>query len=155
MAIRPRMHQPKASELKPEWHVIDAEGQTLGRISSDIARLLQGKHRSTYVPYMNTGDFVVVINAEKVEVTGNKREQKIYYSHSGYHGGLKEIKLQQLLDSHPDRVIKQSVKGMLPKNIPGRKMLSRLIVYAGETHPHKAQVNWTEKSKEQEQDISN
>ena len=155
MAIRPRMHQPKASELKPEWHVIDAEGQTLGRISSDIARLLQGKHRSSYVPYMNTGDFVVVINAEKVEVTGNKREQKIYYSHSGYHGGLKEIKLQQLLDSHPDRVITKSVKGMLPKNIPGRKMLSRLKVYAGETHPHKAQVNWTEKSKELEQDISN
>ncbi|MEC9277886.1 MAG: 50S ribosomal protein L13 [Chloroflexota bacterium] len=155
MAIRQRMHQPKASELKPEWHVVDAKGQTLGRICSDIARLLQGKHRSSYVPYMNTGDFVVVINAEKIEVTGNKREQKKYYSHSGYHGGLKEISLQQLLDSHPDRVIRQSVKGMLPKNIPGRKMLSRLKVYAGETHPHEAQVNWTEKSKELQQDKSN
>ena len=141
MAIKQKMEQPSKNELKPDRHVVDAEGKTLGRISSEIAVLLQGKHKPGYVPYLNTGDYVVVVNAEKIHVTGKKIEQKKYYRHSGYHGGLKETNLQQMLDKHPDRVIKQSVKGMLPKNVPGRRMLGRLKVYAGSDHPHQAQVN--------------
>ena len=143
MAIRQKMYQPKSSELKPEWQVVDAEGKTLGRLSSEIATILQGKHRPGYVSYLNTGDYVVVINAEKIRVTGNKLEQKKYYRHSGYHGGLKETTLQELLATYPERVIQQSVKGMLPKNTPGKRMLSRLKVYGGENHPHGAQVNRT------------
>ena len=141
MAIKQKMEQPSKSELKPDWHVVDANGKTLGRISSEIAILLQGKHKPGYVPYLNTGDYVVVVNAKKIHVTGKKIEQKKYYRHSGYHGGLKETNLQQMLDKHPARVIKQSVKGMLPKNIPGRRMLGRLKVYEGSEHPHQAQVN--------------
>ena len=144
MAIKQKMEQPNISELKPDWHVVDAEGKTLGRISSEIAILLQGKHKPVYVPYLNTGDYVVVVNAEKIHVTGKKIEQKKYYRHSGYHGGLTERTLQQMLDKHPDRVIKQSVKGMLPKNIPGRRMLGRLKVYPGSEHPHQAQINSAE-----------
>ena len=143
MAIRQKMYQPKNSELKPEWQVVDAEGKTLGRLSSEIATILQGKHRPGYVSYLNTGDYVVVINAKKIRVTGNKLEQKKYYRHSGYHGGLKETTLQELLSTYPERVIQQSVKGMLPKNTPGKRMLSRLKVYGGENHPHGAQVNRT------------
>ena len=143
MAIRQKMYQPKNSELKPEWQVVDAEGKTLGRLSSEIATILQGKHGAGYVSYLNTGDYVVVINAEKIRVTGNKLEQKKYYRHSGYHGGLKETTLQELLSTYPERVIQQSVKGMLPKNTPGKRMLSRLKVYGGENHPHGAQVNRT------------
>ncbi len=141
MAIRQKMYQPKNAELKPEWRVVNADGKTLGRLSSEIAILLQGKHRAGYVPYLNTGDYVVVINAEKIRVTGSKLEQKKYYRHSGYHGGLKETTLQELLATYPERVIQQSVKGMLPKNTPGKRMLSRLKVYAGESHPHSAQVS--------------
>ena len=141
MAIRQKMYQPKNAELKPEWRVVNADGKTLGRLSSEIATLLQGKHRAGYVPYLNTGDYVVVINAEKIRVTGSKLEQKKYYRHSGYHGGLKETTLQELLTTYPERVIQQSVKGMLPKNTPGKRMLSRLKVYAGESHPHSAQVS--------------
>ena len=141
MAIRQKMYQPKNAELKPEWRVVNADGKTLGRLSSEIATLLQGKHRAGYVPYLNTGDYVVVINAEKIRVTGSKLEQKKYYRHSGYHGGLKETTLQELLVTYPERVIQQSVKGMLPKNTPGKRMLSRLKVYAGESHPHSAQVS--------------
>lgn len=149
MAIKPKMKQPTKGTLKPSWHVIDASAKTLGRISSEIAGLLQGKHKPEYVPYMNVGDYVVVINAEKIKVTGNKLEQKKYYRHSGYHGGLKENTLEELLAKHPDRVIKQSVKGMLPKNIPGRRMLSRLKVYAGGDHPHQAQININNPSQEE------
>ena len=141
MAIRQKMYHPKNAELKPEWRVVNADGKTLGRLSSEIATLLQGKHRVGYVPYLNTGDYVVVINAEKIRVTGSKLEQKKYYRHSGYHGGLKETTLQELLATYPERVIQQSVKGMLPKNTPGKRMLSRLKVYAGESHPHSAQVS--------------
>ena len=144
MAIRQKMYQPKNAELKPEWRVVNADGKTLGRLSSEIATLLQGKHRAGYVPYLNTGDYVVVINAEKIRVTGSKLEQKKYYRHSGYHGGLKETTLQELLVTYPERVIQQSVKGMLPKNTPGKRMLSRLKVYAGENHPHSAQVGRNE-----------
>jgi len=134
-------HRTRASDLSPVWHVIDAQGRTLGRLSTEIATLLQGKHKPTYVSYLNTGDFVVVVNAEKVRVTGKKLEQKVYYRHSGYHGGLKKQTLSELLAKTPTRVIKQAVKGMLPKNTVGRGMLSRLKLYAGESHPHAAQVN--------------
>ena len=130
----------RASDLKPEWHVIDAEGRTLGRLSSEIAVLLQGKHRPFYVPNLNTGDYVIVVNAEKVRVTGKKLEQKKYYRHSGYPGGLKEETLSQLLERTPTRAVKHAVKGMLPKNSVGRQMLSRLKLYAGSEHPHEAQV---------------
>ncbi len=123
------------------WHVVDAAGKTLGRLASEIAVLLQGKHNPAYVTYLNTGDFVVVINAEKVRVTGKKLEQKIYYRHSGYHGGLTEQTLSAVLEKHPTRVIRGAVKGMLPKNTLGRRMLSRLKVYAGGAHPHEAQTS--------------
>ena len=129
-----------ASDLEPAWHVIDAENRTLGRLSSEIAVLLQGKHKPSYVPYLNTGDFVVVVNAEKIHVTGKKLDQKFYYRHSGYHGGLKTQTLSKLLEKSPTQAISRAVKGMLPKNTLGRRMLSRLKVYAGDVHPHSAQV---------------
>jgi large subunit ribosomal protein L13 len=131
----------RASDIHPEWHLIDADGKTLGRMSSEIAVLLQGKHKPLYVPYLNTGDYVIVVNADKVKVTGKKLEQKMYYRHSGYPGGLKEQSLSRLLEKTPERVIVYAVKGMLPKNAMGRRMLSRLKVYAGNTHPHDAQIN--------------
>ena len=141
MAKNSQHYQTRASELKPEWHVIDAEERTLGRLASEIAVLLQGKHRPIYVPHLNTGDYVIVVNAEKIHVTGDKMAQKMYYRHSGYHGGLKEQTLADVLERTPIRVIKQSVKGMLPKSGLGRRMLSRLKLYAGPDHPHEAQVN--------------
>ena len=148
MATSGKTHTTRAADLNPEWHVIDAKDKTLGRLSSEIATLLQGKHKPIYVPHLNTGDYVVVINAEKVRVTGRKLEQKMYYRHSGYHGGLKERTLSQVLDKSPTRVIQQSVKGMLPKNALGRRMLGRLKLYAGEQHPHEAQVRAGRGSKE-------
>lgn len=140
MAVGYKPYQTKASELKPEWHVIDAQDKTLGRLSTEIAMLLMGKHKPIYVPNLNTGDYVIVVNAEKIRVTGNKLAQKMYYRHSGYHGGLKERTLQQMLDKTPTRVIRQSVKGMLPKNSMGRHMLARMKAYAGPDHPHEAQI---------------
>jgi large subunit ribosomal protein L13 len=140
MATGTKSYQTRASDLKPAWHVIDAEGQTLGRLASHISVLLQGKHKPIYVPYLNTGDFVVVINADKVRVSGRKMEQKLYRRHSGYHGGLREQTLTQLLAKHPTRAITLAVKGMLPHNTMGKHMLGRLKVYAGNTHPHQAQV---------------
>jgi len=134
-------YQTRASDLKPAWHVVDAEGKTLGRLSTEIAVLLQGKHKPSYVPYLNTGDFVIVTNAEKIRVTGKKLEQKIYYRHSGYPGGLTQQTLAEVLRKAPTRVIRRAVKGMLPKNTMGKHMLSRLKAYAGESHPHEAQVN--------------
>ncbi|MDP6402589.1 MAG: 50S ribosomal protein L13 [SAR202 cluster bacterium] len=140
MTASTKPYQPRASDLNPEWHVIDAEDKTLGRLASEIAVLLQGKHRPMYVPYLNTGDYVVVINAEKIRVTGKKLDQKVYYRHSGYPGGLKEITLSRLLDKTPTKALHHAVKGMLPKNIIGRRMLSRLKLYAGDSHPHDAQI---------------
>ena len=134
-------YRARASELEPAWHVIDAEGKILGRLSSEIAVILQGKHKPTYVSYMNTGDYVIVVNAGKVRVTGDKLSQKVYYRHSGYHGGLKEQRLEQLVQKAPTQAIKAAVKGMLPKNRLGRRMLSRLKLYAGDSHPHEAQLN--------------
>lgn len=144
-------YQTKASELNPDWHIVDADGKTLGRVCSEIAVLLQGKHKPIYVPYLNTGDFVIVLNAEKIHVTGNKLSQKMYYRHSGYHGGLTERTLSQVLDRNPDRVIKKAVKGMLPKNALGRKMLSRMKVYAGPVHPHEAQIKGSQPAQESEE----
>ena len=133
-------HVTRAKDLKPDWHFMDAQGKTLGHLASEIATLLTGKHKPMYVPHLLTGDYVVVTNAEKIRVTGNKLKQKLYYRHSGYHGGLKERTLAQMLERTPDRVIKQAVKGMLPKNTLGRKMLLRLKIYAGPDHPHQAQI---------------
>ena len=140
MTTSGKTYQTRAADLKPAWHVIDAQDRTLGRLSSEVAVLLQGKNKPLYVPYLNTGDFVIIINAEKIRVTGNKLKQKMYYRHSGYPGGLKEQTLAKVLEKTPTRVIKHSVKGMLPKNAMGRRMLSRLKLYAGDKHPHEAQV---------------
>ena len=139
-------YRVKKKDLVPGWSVVDAEGQTLGRLSSEIAGMLQGKHNPLYVRHMAAGDFVIVVNAEKIRVTGNKMSSKVYYRHSGYHGGLKEITLERMLETHPERVIRHAVKGMLPKNSLGRRMLKRLKAYAGPSHPHQAQVAGTEAS---------
>ena len=135
-----KTYSPKASEIVRQWHVIDASGQTLGRLSSKIAQLLKGKHKPYYVPHLDVGDYVIVVNAEKVRVTGDKLETKNYYRHSGYPGGLKEVTLGVQLRTRPERVIEHAVKGMLPHNSLGRAMFRKLKVYVGPTHPHQAQV---------------
>jgi large subunit ribosomal protein L13 len=129
----------KAVDVNPEWLLIDANGQTLGRIASVIASILRGKHKVNYAPNLDMGDFVVVINASKIVVSGNRLDDKMYRRHTGYPGGLIEIPLRTMLDKHPDRVIRYAVKGMLPKTKLGRKMLSKLKVYSGDSHPHEAQ----------------
>jgi large subunit ribosomal protein L13 len=137
----------KAKEIEPHWHVIDAEGRTLGRLATEVASILRGKHRPTFTPHMDHGDYVVVVNAEKVRTTGRKLQQKKYYRHTGYPGGLKELTLADMLDRHPERVIQQAVKGMLPHNRLGRRLLGHLKVYSGPDHPHEAQVNAGRRSK--------
>jgi large subunit ribosomal protein L13 len=129
----------KPAEVRREWYVVDAEGKTLGRLASELARRLRGKHRVQYTPHVDTGDYIVVINAEKVRVTGNKLQNKLYHRHTGYIGNLKTISLEKLLDKAPDRVISHAVKGMLPRNPLGRAMLKKLRVYAGPVHRHQAQ----------------
>jgi len=129
----------KPAEVKRDWYVIDAEGKTLGRMATEIARRLRGKHKAEYTPHTDTGDYIVVVNAEKVNVTGNKRQAKMYYRHSGYPGGLKQANFEIMIDNHPERVIELAVKGMLPKGPLGRAMYSKLKVYAGSEHPHAAQ----------------
>jgi large subunit ribosomal protein L13 len=121
------------------WYVVDAAGKTLGRLATQVAIRLRGKHKPEYTPHVDTGDFIVVINADKVKVTGNKSKDKIYYSHSGFPGGIKEISFEKLLAKHPTRVLEIAVKGMLPKNPLGRAMYRKLKVYAGTQHPHAAQ----------------
>jgi large subunit ribosomal protein L13 len=130
----------KASEIEREWFVVDAAGQTLGRLASQIAIILRGKHKTTYTPGMDVGDFVIVINADKVAVTGRKLEQKSYYRYTLYPSGLRETGLQKMLNTHPTRVIEFAVKGMLPKNRLGRAMIKKLKIYAGASHPHAAQL---------------
>ena len=125
--------------MEQKWLLVDAEGQTLGRMATAIATRLRGKHKAEYTPHVDTGDFVVVINADKVTVTGNKAKDKIYYSHSGFPGALKSISFEKLLEKAPERVIKLAVKGMLPRNSLGRAMFKKLKVYAGAEHPHTAQ----------------
>ncbi len=129
----------KPAEVERSWYVVDAEGQTLGRLATQIAVLLRGKHKTTYSPSVDCGDFVVVINAEKFRVTGRRMDQKMYYRHSGYPGGLSEISLRDQLIKHPTRPIELAVRGMLPKNKLGRKMFKKLKVYVGAEHPHEAQ----------------
>ena len=129
----------KLAEIKRDWYLVDAKDQTLGRLSSTIAQLLRGKGKSYYTPHMDMGDFVIVINAEKVKVTGNKESDKMYWRHSGYPGGLTEYNFASLREKHPDRLISKAVKGMLPSNKLGSKLLGHLKVYKGAVHPHAAQ----------------
>ena len=134
-----RTYVTKPAEIERSWYVVDAEGQTLGRLATKLATVLRGKHKPTYSPSVDAGDYVVVVNAEKIHVTGRRLDQKKYYRHSGYMGGLTEITLRQQLEDNPDRVITAAVKGMLPKNKLGRKMIKKMKVYAGPDHPHQAQ----------------
>lgn len=134
-----KTYVPKAGEITQEWVLVDASTQTLGRLASKIASVLLGKNKPNFTPGMDTGDFVVVINAEKVAVTGNKLNDKFYYSYSGYPSGMKEISLRDQLDKHPDRVIREAVWGMLPHNRFGRSLIKKLKVYRGSEHPHAAQ----------------
>jgi large subunit ribosomal protein L13 len=135
-----KTYSPKASEIVRQWHVIDASGQTLGRLATQIAQLLKGKNKVYYAPHMDTGDFVIVVNASKVHVTGDKLVEKIYYRHSGYPGGLHERTLGAQLERFPERVIEHAVRGMLPHNSLGRAMYRKLKVYGGPTHPHASQL---------------
>ena len=129
----------KPAEVQRDWFVVDATGKTLGRLSTEIAHRLRGKHKPVYTPHVDTGDYIVVVNAEKIRVTGNKRTDKMYHHHTGYIGSLKSISLEKLLATAPERVLQTSVKGMLPRGPLGRQMLSKLRVFAGPEHPHAAQ----------------
>ncbi len=135
-----KTYSARPADIERQWHLIDASDKTLGRMSTRIARLLMGKHKPMYTPNQDTGDFVVVINAQKVRVTGNKAKQKIYYRHSGYPGGLKSITLEKTMQTNPTRVIEHAVNGMLPHTRLGARMRKRLKVYAGDAHPHIAQI---------------
>jgi large subunit ribosomal protein L13 len=135
-----RTYNAKPGEVERRWYVVDAEGQTLGRLATRIADTLRGKNKAQYTPHVDTGDFVVVVNAEKIAVTGNKLDQKRYYRHSGYPGGLRSRTLREQLDRRPTEVIRTAVKGMLPKNRLARQQLNKLKVYAGPDHPHEAQA---------------
>ena len=134
-----KTYVPKPGDISHEWRLVDANGQNLGRLATQLASMLLGKDKPTFTPGVDTGDFVVVVNAERITVTGNKMEDKIYYRHSGYPGGLKEINLRDQLKKHPERVIQRAVWGMLPHNRFGRKIYKKLKVYAGPDHPHTAQ----------------
>src|SRR5713101_3001070 len=134
-----KTYNAKPGEVTREWYLVDADGQTLGRLATLIADVLRGKRKPVYTPHVDTGDFVVVINAEKIAVTGNKRAAKLYYRHSGYPGGLKSRTLAEMLDRRPEEVIRLAVKGMLPRNRLARKQLTKLKIYAGPEHPHEAQ----------------
>ncbi len=129
----------KPYEVARQWYVVDAQGQTLGRLATRVATVLRGKHKPVYTPHVDCGDYVIVVNADKINVTGQKLDQKIYYRHSGYPGGIKQVTLRRRLLTHPERVIESAVRGMLPKNRLGRKMFRKLKVYAGPDHPHEAQ----------------
>jgi large subunit ribosomal protein L13 len=134
-----KTYSAKPETVEQEWFIVDAEGKTLGRLASEVAYRLRGKHKPEYTPHVDTGDFIVIVNAEKIHVTGNKAKDKMYHHHTGYVGSLKSISFEKLIDKAPERVLQTAVKGMLPNNPLGRKMFSKLKVYAGETHPHAAQ----------------
>jgi large subunit ribosomal protein L13 len=134
-----RTYTPKSADVQRQWHVIDATDVVLGRLASHAAALLRGKHKPIYAPHIDTGDFVIIVNAEKVALSGKKLEQKRAYRHSGYPGGLRSVAYADLLSKHPERAVEKAVKGMLPKNTLGRKMFGKLKVYAGPDHPHQAQ----------------
>lgn len=143
--MKMKTYSQKASEIQRDWYVVDATDQTLGRFSTQIATILRGKHKPTFTPSMDGGDFVVVINCEKIRIAGRKADQKIYYRHTGYPGGLKETPYKMMLAKHPDRILRLAVKGMLPKNRIGRRLIVKLRIYAGPDHPHAAQQpkTWT------------
>jgi large subunit ribosomal protein L13 len=134
-----RTFSAKPAEVKPDWYVIDAEGKTFGRLATEVARRLRGKHKPEYTPHVDTGDYIIVINAEKIGVTGNKEKDKMYYHHTGYIGNLKSVSLGKLRKTFPDRIIRKAVEGMLPRNPLGRAMFKKLKVYAGSSHDHQAQ----------------
>jgi large subunit ribosomal protein L13 len=130
----------KKDQVDKAWFIVDAEGKVLGRLASEIARRLRGKHKPTYTPHTDTGDFIVVVNAEKIALTGNKAADKMYYHHTGYPGGIKSVSAEKLLQIKPEELLRSAVKGMLPKNTLGRAMLKKLKIYKGAKHPHEAQV---------------
>ena len=137
--LLPQQKSYMAKEVEKKWYVVDASGKVLGRLANKIAVVLMGKHKPTYTPHVDTGDYVIVVNADKVVLTGKKLDQKKYYRHSGYPGGLKELTARQMFEKHPEKVVYLAVKRMLPKNKLGRKMLKKLKVYVGPEHPHQAQ----------------
>jgi len=132
-------YTPKASEITRDWHVVDAEGLVLGRLATEVARVLRGKHKPTFTPHMDVGDHVIIVNADKVVLTRDKADAKMVYRHSGYPGGIKSTTYAKLLGAKPEEAVRRTVRGMLPKNRLGRQMLKKLKVYAGPTHPHEAQ----------------
>jgi len=134
-----RTYSPKASEITRDWHVIDAEGMVLGRLSTEVARILRGKHKPTFTPHLDTGDHVIIVNADKVVLTSNKAEKQLVHRHSGYPGGLRTQTYGNLIATKPEEAVRRAVRGMLPKNRLGRSMISKLKVYAGPVHPHAAQ----------------
>lgn len=134
-----KTYSAKAADIVQDWYVVDASDKTLGRLASEIAHRLRGKHKAEYTPHVDTGDYIVVVNAEKVRVSGNKTTNKIYHHHTGYPGGLKSISFEKLIDKAPERALQSAVKGMLPRNPLGRAMFRKLKVYAGSEHPHAAQ----------------
>jgi len=134
-----RTYNTTKEEIQREWYVVDAEGQILGRLATRLASILRGKHKPIFTPWLDCGDFIIVVNADKIKVTGNRMDSKVYYHHSGYVGGLKSITLRGQLERHPDRVLAAAVKRMLPHNRLGRKMFKKLKLYAGGEHPHAAQ----------------
>jgi len=135
-----KTYTAKPHEVERKWYVVDAEGQTLGRLATQVATILKGKHKPIYTPHVDTGDHVIVINAEKIHLTGNKLQDKKYYRHSGYPGGIKSVTAGEVLNRHPERVIEAAVWGMIPHNKLGRQMIKKLKVYAGAEHPHEAQM---------------
>ncbi len=132
-------YMAKANEVERKWYVVDAAGQTLGRLASEVATLLRGKHKPIFTPHVDTGDYVIIVNADKIQLTGKKLTDKMYYHHSGYPGGLKQRTAQEMLEKRPEKMIELAVKGMLPKNRLGRRMFKKLFVYRGPEHPHQAQ----------------
>jgi large subunit ribosomal protein L13 len=149
--MNPKTYSAKRDELDARWYVIDAQDKILGRVATEIATILRGKHKPTFTPHLNCGDYVVVVNAKKVAVTGDRLDSKIYYRHSQYPGGLKQETLRQVLQKHPERAIERAVKGMLPHNRLGAQILTHLKVYPGPTHPHEAQqpAPWSRPTAEQ------
>ena len=134
-----KTYSPKAKEIDRKWYVVDATGQTLGRLASRIAHVLRGKHKPSFTPHLDMGDHVIVVNADKVEVTGRKEERKVYYRHTGYPGGIRTTSYREMMEKHPERVILKAVRGMLPRNVLGRQTFKKLRVYAGPEHRHAAQ----------------
>jgi large subunit ribosomal protein L13 len=138
-ATNQKTYQPTPADIERAWWIVDADDVVLGRLATTVAKVLRGKHKPTYAPHVDTGDFVVVVNAAKVKLTGNKIRDKIWYRHSGYPGGLREVRYERLMEQRPDRAVEKAIKGMLPHNRLGRAMSRKLKVYAGPTHPHEAQ----------------